>query len=395
MDPNRSIPGSQPSPGDAERLAFANLLGIATDALRMHPPLFLDSVLGPPTSWIPPFHRYSEFRVIDPWQPVRTLRFLVNATLPSIPRLPPTFGAPLVDLFFWRPTVILQRPDHYGSYTAFPHEAWFFLNGILTNDSVAQINAAYLAYLFHRPITLIQNSTCGGLVDLLECALGKQWGRTTEAAARAFPPIYDALKSEKRKVVLIAHSQGTIIASLVVKMLAGLTRPVLAPFEEPFGERTPQQPFEGPTFVYPDDAPLDLRDFDPLSEQELAKLEVYCFANCANVLRYYRPPGYATPPIPWIESYGNEHDIVARLGMLAPNADARGILIQGPRYLRRGGWGHLLNAHYLIPIEQAQKVGRRRGGQHGTAPYELIDNDTVPASSVPRLYAYINGGSPG
>ena len=36
---------------------------------------------------------------------------------------------------------------------------------MMTDDHVAQINAAYLSHLFHRPITIIQNSTDSGLVD--------------------------------------------------------------------------------------------------------------------------------------------------------------------------------------------------------------------------------------
>jgi hypothetical protein len=37
---------------------------------------------------------------------------------------------PLTGEFFYQPTVILQRPDQYGSYTSFPLEKWFFINGI-------------------------------------------------------------------------------------------------------------------------------------------------------------------------------------------------------------------------------------------------------------------------
>ena len=48
--------------------------------------------------------------------------------------------------------------------------AWlslFFINGILTNGDVAQLNAACISYMFHRPVTLIQNATDGALADLL------------------------------------------------------------------------------------------------------------------------------------------------------------------------------------------------------------------------------------
>src|SRR6266540_3930268 len=316
--------------------------------------------------------------------------------IPPTEYVPAVLGRPLLNLFFWRPTVIMQRPDHYGSYTSFPREAWFFLNGIMTNDAVAQVNAAYLAYLFHRPLTLIQNSTCGTLVDLIECALGKQWHRTTESAIQALPPIYDALKSEKERVILIAHSQGTIIAAMVLSLLYTLTRPKEAGpgGEALLGEISPAQPYAPPEVVYPDASRFQLDDFEPLTEDELAKLEVYCFANCANVMPYERPPTYDRSPIPWIESFGNVHDIVARLGMLAPRAAQWGIAIDGPRYAYRNGWGHLLNEHYLLAIEQAQKEGRKRGGRGGRAPYELVNADAFPDTMVPRLFSYLNGGAP-
>lgn len=373
-----------------------DLAGIVADALKIRPPDYLASIFGRPVSWFTPHHPYSELRMLDLWRPLRALTYLANVTLPTIPLPPPTIGPPLLNGLFWRPSVILQRPDHNGSYTSFPDEAWFFLNGIMTNDAVAQLNAAYLAYLFHRPISLIQNTTCGLLADLLECALGKQWRRTTEAAVQAFPPIYDALRSHRRRVVVVAHSQGTIIAALVLRLLAALVGE-RAPDEARLtlgGWRTPDQPFAEPVFVYPDQAPFKLSDFEPIAEDELAKLELYCFANCASSCGYYRRPTLHRPPIPWIESFGNELDIVARLGMLAPDAAGRGVVIDGPRYIHRGAWGHLLNEHYLRPIEQQQKVGRRRGGRGGRAPFDVLDPDSLPDATLPRLYSYLNGGSP-
>ena len=144
--------------------------------------------------------------------------------------------------------MILQRPDQYGSYQSYPREKWFFINGIMTNDDVAQFNAAFLSDLFHRPVTLIQNSTCGLLTDLAECALGKQWQRTTEAVKKAFPAIHAALKSEKEKVVIIAHSQGTIIASVVLQLLEAITQPAPVQPEAVAFARRPVMPNRSSSF---------------------------------------------------------------------------------------------------------------------------------------------------
>ena len=365
---------------------FFDLLGIARDALDLRVPLYVSSILGLPWTWIPPYQRYSEFTIIDLWRLRRMLKYLANIALPSIPVTPPPFGPPLLNELFFHPTVILQRPDEYGGYSGYPREAWFFINGILTDDNLAQINAAYLSYLFHRPITVIQNSTDGIVLDLLECAVGKEWRLNTESVVVAFPAIHAALKSEKEKIVVICHSQGTIIMARVLMLLSKLTQR---------GPKAHAREAAPPEFVYPEQEGLEVKDFELLTEHELAKLEIYCFANCANTMRYHRAAHTGAGPIPWIESFGNENDIVARLGMLAPRAKKWGITIDGPRYERRRAWGHLLNQHYLAPIDEAQKVGHKRGGRGGSAPFELIDGRTHPNAKTPRLFGYINGGAPG
>jgi hypothetical protein len=120
---------------------------------------------------------------------------------------------------------------------------------------------------------------------------------------------------------------------------------------------------------------------------------VYCFANCASTMRYVDDT--AAGPLPWIESYGNEFDVVARLGMLAPNPLRRGMAIDGPRYECKGAWGHLLNQHYLRAIDATQRVGHTRGPANPTAaPYVLNNAGDFPDAPQPRLFGYINGGSP-
>ena len=381
--------------------SWETLLGIALDALRISPPLYASSIFGLPWTWLPPFNRYSEFKIIDLWRPGRTAKFLANTWIPSIPRTPPTFGPPFLNDLFWQPTVILQRPDHNGSYTTFPDEAWFFVNGIMTNDAVAQINSAYLAHLFHRPLTMIQNSTDSLWADLFECALGKEWYRVVEPAIKAFPPIYDALKSpHKQRVVVICHSQGTIIMATVLRLLAELApaevrlprpaaamEPAPAPEARGLFEEAPR--YAPPEFVYPDQEPINLDDFEPLTGAELAKLEVYCFANCANTMPYIG--AWEGRPVPWIENFGNEHDIVARLGMLAPRASTGGSILPG-RATNIAARGATCSTNTTCAaIERCQKSGRRPGGDGTSAPYELVGG---AVDAAPRLFSYINGGVP-
>ena len=377
-----------PRPSASGRDGWKDLFGVVADAVGNVPPLYASSVLGLPWTWLPPHHRYSEFHVLDAWRMERASKFLIDATVPAITATPPPFGPPMLNALIWRPTVILQRPDHHGNCTTYPREAWFLVNGILTNDGVAHLNAAYLADLFHRPITIVQNSTGSWVADLFECALGKQWYRATESVGKAFPAIYDALKSEKERVVVVAHSQGTIIMSVVLRLLQeslrmGSTRP----------RRGVGVAARGVEPVLPHDWPIRLEEFEPITTEDLAKLEIYAFANCANTMTFVEPADPARDPIPWIESFGNEYNVVAGLGVLAPNAAARGICIEGPRYVRRGAWGHLLNEHYLRAVDVAQRVGYRRGGNGTDAPFELL-NPEARHQPMPRLFAYLNGGTP-
>lgn len=363
-----------------------DLLGGVADALRFRPPAWLLAFFGLPSSWLP-IRPYSEFGLAYPWRPIRAARFLSDVLLPSVPVTAPAWVPGSISWAFWHPSLVAQRPDHNGSWTSHPTEAWFYINGILTDDALSQLNAAYLSYLFHRPLTLIENSTGGVVEDLVECTLDKAFGRTGEAATKAFPAIYDALKDPgKEKVVVVAHSQGTIIAGVVLRFIALLMKPTTV------GRAA--RALAPPEQVYPDEMPLDPSDFEPLTEEEVAKLELYCFANCATKMRYLGAD-FQGAPLPWIESYGNEFDIVARLGVLAPNPAQRGVSIDGPRYEHKGAWGHLLNAHYLPGIERAQKHGRKRGPkQESAAPYVLVNDNEYPHAQVPRLYRYLNGGSP-
>lgn len=124
------------------------------------------------------------------------------------------------------------------------------------------------------------------------------------------------------RVVVLAHSQGTIIAANVLQRLTQLYR----------GEAPP-----------PGSSRYGL---SLLTRDQMAKLEFYAFANCATRMQDVGPHEC----IPWIESFGNERDIVARLGMLAPDN------------------------HYLRPIVVGQVRGQRHGGEGGPHPFELMDN---------------------
>ena len=361
---------------------LGDLIGGVLDALKIPGLFWIPSVAGWPSSWLPA--RYSEYQVGYGLDVLRTAQYAADVLIPSLPLYAPDwFPEPLSPLFF-HPSRVEQRPDQYRRWTSNPREAWLFINGILTDDEIAQVNATYLADLFHRPITLLHNSTDGFVEDLAKCASDKTFRRIGEASTVAFPPLYDALKdASKQRVVLIAHSQGTLIAAVLLRLLGLIYEP---------GDRrrsTRSGPEVARKAVRDAGVGLDIGDFEPLARDELAKFELYCFANCATQMRYLDERAR----IPWIESFGNQHDIVARLGMLAPDPTKRHIAIDGPRYERKGAWGHLLNRHYLSAIDRRQRTGNRPGPADQTPdPFVLLKPTAWPHEQQPRLYRYLNGG---
>jgi len=363
---------------------FADLVGGVVDALRIPGLFWIPSVAGWPHSWLPV--RHSEYELAYGLDVARTARYLADVLIPSMPVYAPDwFPEPVAPLFF-HPSRVDQHGDQYGDLTSNPREAWLFVNGILTDKDVAQVNADYLADLFHRPVKMLQNSTDGFVEDLAKCADEKTFRRIGEASTVSFPALYDALKdASKQRVVLIAHSQGTLISAVMLRLIELIY--------VPDGRARRRRPIGAAARKAVRDAGvgLDMEDFEPLTTDELARLELYCFANCATQMRYVD----AKRRIPWIESFGNQYDIVARLGVLAPAPRKRGIVIDGPRYERKRAWGHLLNRHYLRAIDHRQRTGNKLGPVDDTAePFVLLDPAAWPDELQPRLFRYINGGEP-
>jgi hypothetical protein len=261
--------------------------------------------------------------------------------------------------------------------------------------------------LFGRPLTVLHNVTRGFVPDLAACAVGKEWDWVTESAAVAFPCIYAALKDAAcERLILLAHSQGTILAAVILALLEELHPPIrtqLATQVEVASERKVARklarqwnferslraaqtgrdlhPEEPASFDWPG---RGRRQPEVVTREELQKLEIYCFANCASEMVPVSTGDKNGMLVPWIESYGNEMDIVARLGVLANVVGPGSVRIGGDRYKRPSAWGHLLNAHYLCPMMKA----RSKDSSGGLVP--LKGN----LLATPRLFAYLGAKSP-
>jgi hypothetical protein len=92
-----------------------------------------------------------------------------------------------------------------------------------------------------------------------------------------------------------------------------------------------------------------------------------------------------------MEHFANEYDMVARLGILSPLRHGPRPLIEidGPVFEQKGGWGHLLNEHYLTPIDKHLYPASNRSTRPDS-PY-IKSGQRV---RYPRLYEYFHGKQP-
>lgn len=360
------------------------------------------SILGDADSRDPGRCPPTEFALLSGSDPARAAEVLAQLVIPALPRRLPAWARLQPRL---KPAVrLLLRPSRVYRYRPArprpdptPDQSWFFLDGIGSSRPLLMHQAAYLTELFGRPLTLLHNPSCGLLPDLFECTLGKGRTGVSEAARMAFAPLYSALKQPcQRRVVLLAHSQGTIIASVLLWLLRGLYPPTAEELLN--GEpRCPEQRVaraiaERWGFPCAQLAAGRLHRPDAvrptLTLAELAKLEIYAFGNCASLMG----PIARQAQAPYVESYGNEFDLLARLGVLAPPASAHGACrVGGERFVRRGARGHLLNAHYLWPMEQEWRASQRVESLDRRSEWRPLPGNMARR---PRLFGYFDGATP-
>ena len=173
------------------------------------------------------------------------------------------------------------------------NEAWFFLNGICTDRSVLRLNGKALADVFQRKIYLMHNPSDGIFLDLLECAVGLTLQPLSTLESSVAHILEESLNSHK-KVVLIAHSQGGIIATGALYTLA--------------------------------------KNLELNKSKLFKKLEVYTFASAATELNL---------PEVYSEHFCHTGDYVARIGVVGNLQNFSG------RVFNYDATGHLLNTHYL------------------------------------------------
>ena len=112
------------------------------------------------------------------------------------------------------------NPDLIEKHERNSAERWFFLNGCCTTGNNLQQNVDLLSETFGRRVFAIHNRTYGVLGDLFECILQRSFDLFTEETRVCYEYIKAYLTDQQvKKVVLIAHSQGCIMASQILDQL--------------------------------------------------------------------------------------------------------------------------------------------------------------------------------
>lgn len=159
----------------------------------------------------------------------------------------------------------------------YPRELWLYVNGIATPLAKANVTRKSLYQLFNRPIHLLHNPTDGIELDLLECIGGKtglfHYGSSEPRKVLKETLVELLQNTNYDKIVLIAHSQGTIITGNVLADLGNVRN---------------------------DDDPLSTPEIRTLMKH---KLEIYALANAAHIM-----PGSNTV-VAHLESISNRYAI--------------------------------------------------------------------------------------
>lgn len=229
------------------------------------------------------------------------------------------------------PGTIACYPENYAMGAV--REKWFFINGICTSPPVAILNGLELAKAFHRPIHLIHTPTSGAAWDLWDSITARTLRKDGELGRLAYNVVREALKTHD-KVVIIGHSQGTLVSSYIARKLLK----------------------------------------DKRHRHHAPKLEIYCIAGVADSFRIDpHLSEHFGRGVPYVEHFANGLDFFCRIGVLAHLDNTSGAVFLLPERT-----GHLLNDHYIPGIWRGEYCNKR------SRLYKYIDGNSPAATDYVR-----------
>ncbi|KAF2222533.1 hypothetical protein BDZ85DRAFT_129111 [Elsinoe ampelina] len=280
----------------------------------------------------------------------------------------------LHDLLFWSPiqgpTLQIHPPSPLPTHN--PRHRWVYINGIATGARGLHQNLEVLSARFNAPVLGIHNRTYGFLGDIIECVLQRSFAFKTLETRLAVPILKKYLlqpRDQVEKVILIAHSQGGICASMLIDQL--------------FSEVS----------------------WDLIHD----RLEVYTFGSAAS---HFRNPWYDFGKkqrlLTHLEHYCHEQDMVTSFGALSA-LRAPGDPHKGKVFVWKGKGGHLLNQHYLkgmfdpevsfakdgflegkiVPYLDVEGEGKKNGGRWYVLPGTRVGEGDKKVREVSHLWKYM------
>ncbi len=233
------------------------------------------------------------------WSFIKIMTMLSDTLIPTLPIYCPSWIPKHIKRIFFGSNS-RYIPDGFEIQNK---ECFIFVNGIMSDENVVYSNQRLLKEMFKRPINLIHNVSDSLIIDLVECLIGKQTEYLTEPSLIGLQTISQKiLNPEISKIVLLCHSQGTIIISKIIDNLYKL------------GINT---------------------------EEYLKKIEIYAFANCATKMNYL------LNELPYIENFANDNDLIAKLGCNCSEDMKEYIKIDGKLFISKNSYGHMFNSHYM------------------------------------------------
>lgn len=263
----------------------------------------------------------------------------------------------LISQLLWGPVLIPSQTAGIDP-NAFPHEQWFFMNGIAGGHSSVQKSVNNIAATFGRPVMGIYNKTEGIIGDLLECIVQRAFGYASYDVRIAYEALRNILLDEEiEKVVVIAHSQGGIIISLALDHLyAIMPAKAMAKLEiYTFGSAAAH--FHDPlTHIQPKSGSLILNHAaqtespQELSRQTTLSKDSQIHAAGAQSSALESPTFLKGRLISYIEHYCNGKDLVPRWGVLYHIQYSTLTTYAGRVFKHDKASGHLFDQHYLEPM---------------------------------------------
>lgn len=279
------------------------------------------------------------------------------------------------------PPINVSNMDDFTKNLAEQHknERWVFVNGICTGHSTSQLEIDRLSKIFGRGVIGIHNKSYGIIADLGMCLIQRAISyhdlgtRLTYAYVKAI-----LVDPTVTKVVLIGHSQGGIIVSLVIDdLLAQLSVRNMSKLEVyTFGSAASH--FSNPSVSLMSNSSVD----EPGDQSSLmisqSKVDL-------------GDPNQGKHIIPHMEHYANEYDMVPRWGVLHSVQDVLNARYAGSVFVRMGSSGHMLNQHYLDPMfplskGQKQAIKEEKGIKWNLEGENAGQNEDCLGDKVEELF---------